>query len=123
MQKRIKKVLVSLLIIISILGIYFLAYSRLEFIRIKCLFHELTGLNCPGCGITRMILSFLQFDFYSGIKYNYFLGYTFIVIIFMVGYFIYSYIYNKKIKQIEYFNMFYLVLFILWGIIRNIFKL
>jgi len=39
-------------------------------IAIPCVFHELTGLYCPGCGITRVILSLLRLDAYQAIRYN-----------------------------------------------------
>ena len=35
-----------------------------------CLFHLLTGLYCPGCGVSRMCLSLLRLDFASAFKAN-----------------------------------------------------
>lgn len=35
-----------------------------------CLLHEIFGLDCPGCGGTRMVLSFLQLDFYQAFRFN-----------------------------------------------------
>lgn len=121
-KNRAKKVALGFFIVIAILLIYFLILYKFNLFKFKCIFHEITGLNCPGCGITRMISNFIKGDFINGIKYNYFLGYTFIIVIFIIGYSIYSYISNKKIKYIEWFNILYLSLFILWGIIRNILK-
>lgn len=37
---------------------------------IPCLFNKITGLKCPGCGITRGIMSCLHGNFIQGIKYN-----------------------------------------------------
>jgi len=39
-------------------------------IVIPCVFHELTGLYCPGCGVTRMIFALLKLDFYQAFRYN-----------------------------------------------------
>lgn len=122
-KNRAKKAIICSFIVVTILLIYFLILYKFNLFKFKCIFHEITGLNCPGCGITRMISSFVNGDFINGIKYNYFLGYTFIIVIFIIGYSIYSYISNKKIKYIEWFNILYLSLFILWGIVRNILKL
>ncbi|MBW7453006.1 DUF2752 domain-containing protein [Paenibacillus sepulcri] len=37
---------------------------------VPCVFHELTGQYCPGCGITRSALSLLQLDFNQSFRYN-----------------------------------------------------
>lgn len=37
---------------------------------IPCVFHAVTGLYCPGCGISRMCLALLRFDFGSAFQYN-----------------------------------------------------
>ena len=37
---------------------------------IPCPFHALTGLNCPGCGVSRMLLSLLRLDFAAAFRYN-----------------------------------------------------
>ncbi|GAB6991059.1 DUF2752 domain-containing protein [Paenibacillus pini] len=39
-------------------------------IGIPCVFHELTGLYCPGCGMTRVILSLLRLDGVQAFRYN-----------------------------------------------------
>ena len=108
--------LVIILIVISILlfnGIY-----------IPCIFHEITGLYCPGCGITRLFLSLLTFDFYQAYRYNQLvfilLPFTLILIID----YLFKTLTNKK--NILYYKInnkvWYLliVLTILFGIIRNI---
>lgn len=48
---------------------YYFAVAIVK-INVPCVFHELTGLLCPGCGITRMILSILRLDFYAAYGYN-----------------------------------------------------
>ncbi|MCR2806897.1 DUF2752 domain-containing protein [Paenibacillus soyae] len=37
---------------------------------IPCVFHEVTGLYCPGCGVTRAAASLLQFDLVQAFRYN-----------------------------------------------------
>ena len=37
---------------------------------VPCLFHTVTGLYCPGCGVSRMCLSILSLDFASAFKAN-----------------------------------------------------
>jgi hypothetical protein len=35
-----------------------------------CLFHKLTGLNCPGCGATRAVHAMLHLDFATAVRDN-----------------------------------------------------
>lgn len=35
-----------------------------------CLFHELTGLHCPGCGATRAVLALLHLDLVRAVHMN-----------------------------------------------------
>lgn len=36
----------------------------------KCQIKALTGLNCPGCGLTRMTLALLHGEWYQAFRYN-----------------------------------------------------
>lgn len=36
----------------------------------KCLFHVLTGLNCPGCGSQRALHALLNLDIRTAVGYN-----------------------------------------------------
>ena len=37
---------------------------------IPCMFHLLTGLKCPGCGMTRVLISLLQGDLIGAFRQN-----------------------------------------------------
>jgi hypothetical protein len=50
--------------------LYLKVWLPLTHIYIPCIFHELTGWYCPGCGITRAILSLLSLDFVQAFRYN-----------------------------------------------------
>lgn len=39
-------------------------------LAVPCLFHFITGLRCPGCGVTRMCMALLRLDFESAFHYN-----------------------------------------------------
>ncbi|QMV42022.1 DUF2752 domain-containing protein [Cohnella cholangitidis] len=58
----------------SLLGVggalYLTVWLPATGIGIPCVFHELTGLYCPGCGITRAALSLLRLDFTQAYRYN-----------------------------------------------------
>ena len=117
-----QKFKLSIKLLIYIIIIY-LIYTYLYYnysIKIPCLFHEITNLYCPGCGITRMIISICKLDFYQAFRYNPLL---FILMPFFVIYGIIYYInwlnnkktiINKKVWNIL------LIIIILYMILRNI---
>lgn len=118
-----KKVILSVgIMIISILGLFLFLYLNHTYsFAIPCFFHELTGLYCPGCGITRMCLALLEFHFYQAFRFNPFL---FLLFPFIIGYGIYLYYHwltdskGKAIPNIIWNSL--LVLAIMFMVIRNI---
>ncbi len=46
----------------AVLGGYYI-FSSLTGLRIPCLFYEITGLKCPGCGITHMCVHLAHLEF------------------------------------------------------------
>lgn len=72
-NKDIKKRLVTeitKLCVVFVSGLIYYFVVMLTAFKIPCLFHEITGFLCPGCGITRMIISITRLDFYSAFLYN-----------------------------------------------------
>ena len=56
----------------TILGLGLL-YTFLIFhtpFRIPCLFREVTGLRCPGCGTSRMAIALMRLDIPAAFAYN-----------------------------------------------------
>ena len=109
-----------ILILISFLIIYFILSELLD-VGIPCLFYEITGYYCPGCGITRLLFSLLQLDFYQAFRYN---PLIFILIIITGIYWLVKFILKKFMNiSIEIPNYVYyilLVIVIIFGILRNI---
>ena len=109
-----------ILILISFLIIYFILNELLD-VGIPCLFYEITGYYCPGCGITRLLFSLLKLDFYQAFRYN---PLIFILIIITVIYWLVKFILKKFMNiSIEIPNYVYyilLVIVIIFGILRNI---
>lgn len=111
MLKKIKEYLIFIIILVF----FFLLFLSQE---LKCLFNELTGLFCPGCGITRMIIAILKLDFYQAFRYN---PLIFMLLIFFIIYFIYSLIRYKKIKPLKNkISIVLLIITLLFGVLRNI---
>ncbi len=109
-----------ILILISFLIIYFILNELLD-VGIPCLFYEITGYYCPGCGITRLLFSLLKLDFYQAFRYN---PLIFILIIITGIYLLVKFILKKFMNiSIEIPNYVYyilLIIVIIFGILRNI---
>lgn len=79
-----------------------------------CIFNKLTGLYCPGCGMTRAVHSIMHFRFKNAFRYNMLIFLTPPLLV--LYYFTYTRnkVQSKKILAIT------LVLAIVYGIARNI---
>lgn len=119
-NKRLKHLFFVLGGVVLFLLIYVFLYLNFPTLTFRCAFHYITGLNCPGCGISRMLVSFVHLEFKKGINYNLFLGYTLPILLMGFIYYSYSYVTKKKIKTLEITFLIYLILLIIWGFIRNI---
>ena len=120
METRIKKVIKKFLLLFF-LSLIYLVLVDLFHIGFVCIFHELTGLECPGCGITRCILSIIKGNFKDAFHYNMLI---FILLPFAIMYSVYiSYNYIKGKNYYKLGNKGWitlLVVVLLFGIIRNI---
>lgn len=109
---------------VLIAGLIYYIWLCVTDIYIPCIFRKITGFKCPGCGITRMILSFVKLDFVDAFSANPFL---FVVLPVMIVIYINNKIfYIRSGKQKEH-GKFYktmetllLVAVVLFGIVRNI---
>ena len=127
-----KRLTIALCIIVlatlAITFYYFVNPETSKFVP-KCVMYSLTGYKCPSCGIQRFIHHFIHGEFLVAIKYNYFLilalPYVSIAIIAEllsltkrfknVAKKSMQYIYHTRVLQA------YLVITLLWWLIRNIF--
>lgn len=120
METRRKKVIKKFLLLLF-LGITYLVLVDIFHIGFVCVFHEITGLECPGCGITRCILSIFKGNFKEAFHYNML---VFMLLPFAIIYSIYvsyNYIRGKKYAKINgKIEILLLIIVILFGIIRNI---
>lgn len=67
----------SSLILISWFGLFLVIHllglpndKVLEHLPIFCPFKALTGILCPGCGMTRALLALAEFDFVRALRFN-----------------------------------------------------
>ncbi len=117
-----KKKLITNFLWLILLIIYLLVGSHFN-IYLFCPIKKVTGLYCPGCGVTRMLLSLLKGQLYQAFRYN---PLIFITLPFFIIYYI-DYLYalykNKKNKlHVLEPNIWYVLIgiFLIYGILRNI---
>lgn len=58
------------LLLLLVAGLGYAAFCSFTGLAVPCPFHLLTGLLCPGCGVTRMCLALLRLDFSAAWSYN-----------------------------------------------------
>ena len=102
----------KLKLFLCVIGIMFLYFAMVDNIGIPCVFHEITGLYCPGCGATRAIVSLCKFNFYQAIRYN-------VLIVSLIPVFMISFIFKKYKKFGNLFWGIVLCVAVIFGIIRN----
>lgn len=119
----IKSIKNNFLLFLVILAVIYFILGSIFHIYLVCPFHEITGLHCPGCGVTRMIISMYKLDFYQAFRYNPLLFIFSPFILFLLINYIYCSFKNKKsiYKKIPslVWNIL-LVITILFWILRNI---
>lgn len=68
-KKRLCKILVVLAVLL-LLGVAYAVIYSLIGKGIPCVFNEITGFKCPGCGISRMFMSLFKGDIKAAWSYN-----------------------------------------------------
>lgn len=92
-------------------------------IGIPCVFYKITGIQCPGCGNTRAVLSLVRGDIKAAFEYNAFFLPEILYLLSIYVACTVRYIkgsgfsYYPKVRVIDIVAM---VLFLAWGIIRNL---
>lgn len=94
--------------------LYLKVWLPLFKIGVPCVFHEVTGFFCPGCGITRAVLALLELDFIQAFTYNP------LVFILIPSYTIYLITKKMKVERVSNSIMItMLVLTVAFGVLRN----
>lgn len=90
-------IVVTAVVILSLL--YFFYPATNTSFHPKCLFHEITGLYCPGCGSQRAVSALLHGHFMQAIDYNILMVLCIPVILYSAFVFTWNTFSTKKLKQ------------------------
>ena len=71
MKSMIKKVLAIFFFFLLLFLGWLFVWCFGKYIHIPCVFHEFTGLLCPGCGMTRAFIAISNGNFLQAIYYNF----------------------------------------------------
>ncbi len=113
-----KKITITLICFASLI-IYLILGNKFH-IYLACPIKKLTGLYCPGCGITRMFYSLITFNFYQAFRYNPLLFCSLPIFLFFGMNALISKkepLYNKIPTK---YWMIIIIIFITYGLLRNI---
>ncbi len=69
MKARVYQILKGVVILAAV-GLGYAIWCKLTGLYLPCVFHEITGLYCPGCGISRMSMSLISFHWSDAFRYN-----------------------------------------------------
>ena len=122
MKKRIRRVAFTAALFCATGAIYALCVILIGR-GIPCIFHEVTGLRCPGCGITRFATEMIKLNFSSALNSNYAAP---IIVLFIAWTFIYTsavYIRTGRLRVSAgntAAEIIFLVFLIIWTIGRNV---
>ena len=108
--------------ILVVLILYYI-FVVITDLGIPCIFKKITGLRCPGCGVSRMCMALLRFDFVQAAKYNIFVLSLIPFILPLAIYKMVVFIKSGITKNTLFEKIFYPIVFVLciaFAIIRNL---
>lgn len=122
MKKRVKEIIVrDIIAILLLIGYAVIVITTGK--SIPCFVHLLTGLQCPGCGISRMLISMLYGDFHTAFSFHPFLFITWPVILILLLNADYRYIKRGRANLSFSMNLvahIYVVILLVFSIWRNL---
>ena len=118
---------IILIVIICGLGILFAVNPESASYMPRCLFHSLTGWNCPACGSQRALHQLLHLHFAKAFTYNPFLliSLPYLGTLILCQWFNENHRFDalKKICHHPILVNIYLLLLLIWWIVRNLFHI
>ncbi|MBQ9557819.1 MAG: DUF2752 domain-containing protein [Clostridia bacterium] len=121
MAERRKKIIKGALVLLGIGALYALVVTLLGR-GIPCPIRLATGYECPGCGVSRMLLALMQLDFAAAFEANAALLCLLPLLLFAAGRLVYVYIRRGTTRDRAAETVIWIAipLLLVWGVVRNI---
>lgn len=121
-EQRLRRLLAGLLLVVAA-GLGYALWVNLTHLSIPCPFHALTGLQCPGCGVTRMCLALLRLDVAGAWQANGVLLALLPVLGGLLGYRAVVYVRRGHVPTARWETLVWsgmAVVLVIWGVVRNL---
>ena len=122
MRKRALRVLSGIAVFVALGLIYGMFYMATG-IGVPCVFNKITGLRCPGCGVTHMCVALMRGNIFEAIHYNSLLFFLSPLLLLILVDYIIRYIKTGRWTVLRWQTIILcvmIVLFVLFGIGRNL---
>lgn len=98
-----------------------ISYLCIFLFDIGCPINKLFGIECAGCGLTRMFLAIFKFDFYQAFRFNPCMFILLVMFVIYVFYVLICKLLHKNYFKIGFKTSLVLIILVIgFGIIRNI---
>lgn len=89
--------------------------------ELECPWYKHFGIDCAGCGATRMLFSLLEFDFYQAFRFNPFIFISLLLVLIYLIYVLICKVFKRKYLKLGFKTaMLFIVCMIIFMILRNI---
>ncbi len=122
MKLRVKRVVI-LTTLFVVLGLLYALFVSTMHWAIPCVFRVITGLKCPGCGITHAVMNLLRLDWIDAYYEN---RMIYPIIVFTIWVYLWTTVHYIRTGNVRLgtgcrpIEVAFLISLLLWGIIRNI---
>lgn len=117
------KLLLLVIVVAILVTVYFIFDPNVSSWFPKCVFHQLTGLDCPTCGTQRAVHAILHGEFLAALQVNPFIVISIPYGICLFFILIFKTSFTRKMRAIllhRYVVYTYCVIFVGWWILRNL---